>query len=124
MANVKYDYGDELGTLTQYNFRFLEQLWKDGSELRKELFNYTDEDRLRQWLKTKHNIMVADDVRIVILDLENARIKKFVENPQNEKFYALVLPPRPQGYPGNKQYRNMQAWNTAHYHAINDSYGM
>src|SRR3990172_12149551 len=124
MPATKHDYGDTLGTLTQHNFEFLRKLWDPESTLKRDLLSIPDENQLRRVLKDLYHVIVDDDVRIVIMDIENCSIKKFVDNPQNEKFYALVLPPKPRAFPQNREYQKMQGWNAAHYHAINDSYGM
>lgn len=123
MPAIKYDYGDELGVLAQTNFKFLTKLWASGSTLREQLFTQPDEASLREVLRG-FNIIVGSDVKILLVDIENARTKSFVTNPQTDNFYALVLPPAPRRHPSNAEYQKMQGWTAAHYHAINDSYGM
>ena len=47
-------------------------------------------------------------------------------NPSNDYFYLLILPPVPNNanYAGQPGYKDMQAWESAWYHAIVDGYGM
>jgi hypothetical protein len=47
-------------------------------------------------------------------------------DPNNNYFYLLVLPPVPTRYDPVAQpgYEEMQAWESAWYHAIVDGYGM
>jgi hypothetical protein len=124
MPATKHDYGEELGTLTQSNFKFLKKLWATGSTLRDDLFNERNEERLRATLGDL-GVKVDEDVKIVIVDIEKARIQSsFVNDPQRQNFYALVLPPAPRLNAGNAAYQTMQAWGAAYYHAVNDSYGM
>jgi hypothetical protein len=75
------------------------------------------------------SIGIPDDVRIMLVDIEAAAKKEYPPAivPGTDKFYVLILPPVPRrekGNPGDDAYKEMQAWNSAWYHAINDGYGM
>ena len=132
---TKHDYGDELGKLTQSNFRFLTELWdpNTGPALRNTLLNQPNLASLVAFLGGK-NIVVDPGVFVMVVDIQNAKVKYYVPpdfadgNPNGKDFYAVVLPPAPIGR-GNprsapKEYKAVQQWLTAHYHAVNDSYGM
>jgi hypothetical protein len=122
---TKHDYGDKLGELTQSNFEFLKELWDDstGPALRNQLLNQPNEASLRTFLDGK-GIKVAADVRIMVFDVLTLEKKSFVTSAATDKFYLLVLPPAPRRNPGQSPYKDIQCWLAAHYHAINDSYGM
>jgi hypothetical protein len=121
---TKPDYGEKIGEYTQHNYNFLKELWgANGMALRDTLINDRDEGRLRALLAEWH-IYVADNVRIMIVDVERAKTNSFVNNGETEDFYLLVLPPAPRRHPQEAGYKKMQGWASAYYHAITDSYGM
>lgn len=132
---TKHEYGDQLGILTQSNFRFLSELWDPnaGTTLRNNLFGQPDLASIRTFLGT-YGVLVDQNVYVMIVDIQNAKVKYYVPpdfadgNPHGKDFYAVVLPPAPlgRGNPRNAppEYKTMQQWLTAHYHAVNDSYGM
>jgi hypothetical protein len=125
MPLQKPDYSDQVGKVTQGNFEFLmNKLWTDsGSALRNKFVSAESEGELRA-LFNEFNIPVEANVRLAVFDPESMKLKSFVNNPAQEPFYVLVLPPRPRRHAGNKPYTEMQGWTAAHYHTINDSYGM
>jgi hypothetical protein len=118
----------ELGMLTQLNFNFLQELWGSrGDALRNSLWEKAesdDEPGLRALLLKKWKVKVPTGLRLMLVDVKGARSHSFVGNVRTEQFYVLVLPPRPTRDPRNKNYNDQQCWNSAHYHAVNDSYGM
>lgn len=119
----------QVGAATQRNYAFLEELWSArGPALRDQLFSQGSEASLRALLGA-WNIPIPDDVRIMLVDIEGAKTKVHSPAiiPSSDKFYVLILPPVPrreENKPGNDVYKEMQAWNSAWYHAINDGYGM
>ena len=124
----KPDYTDRIIQVTQSNFKFLlTDLWgPNGQALRDYLITTRDEAALRDRLVTSYKIEVEANSRLLIVDIAGARTNSFVTDASQQDFYVLVLPPKPRRTPPNDpgRYEEMQAWMTAHYHAINDSYGM
>lgn len=121
---------DEVGEVVQTNYEFLETLFdaRKGAKLRRQLWGQANEARLRAFLRTK-GIVVPAGVRIMLVDIENARTKVQPPaiDPKKDSFYVLVLPPMPRRKtkdPTKKDYKEMQAWKSAWYHASNDGYGM
>jgi hypothetical protein len=123
----KVDYSDRILEVTQTNFEFLlTKLWGPDAEakaLRDELITAESEAQLRASL-ARLNIEVLPGTKLMVVDIVGARTKSFVTSPGTEDFYVLVLPPKPRRHPGNDRYKEMQGWMAAHYHAVNDSYGM
>ena len=121
----KTDYSDRIIDVTQTNFEFLlKKLWgTGGAALRDQLITTQDEEVLRGLL-AEHKIEVEPNTRLMIVDIEGARMNNLVTNATTQDFYVLVLPPKPRRHPDNALYKEMQGWMTAHYHAVNDSYGM
>jgi len=113
-----------VGATIQTNYAFLEELWGErGPALREELFARPSEASLRSLLGA-WSITIADDVRIMLVDIESARVKTHGNiNPATESFYVLVLPPVPRRE-SEEIYKEMQAWTGAYYHAGSDGYGM
>jgi len=70
----------------------------------------------------------GDPLRIMLVDVQNAQTWQEPPpiNPVTDYFYLLVMPPVPSNpnYPGQPGYQDMQAWESAWYHAIVDGYGM
>lgn len=124
----KTDYTHKILEYTQINATFLKKLWgPEGDALRTKLIDTTDQDVLRGLL-AENGIPVDPGVRILIVDILNAKANGFNAGAASVDFYALVLPPSPRRSPtapdAKKLYDEMQTWFTAHYHAVNDSYGM
>jgi hypothetical protein len=124
----KTDYTHKILEYTQINAQFLKKLWgPEGDALRTKLIDTTDQDQLRGLL-AENGIPVDPGVRILIVDILNAKANGFNAGAASVDFYALVLPPSPRRSPAEpdakKLYDEMQTWFTAHYHAVNDSYGM
>lgn len=123
----KVDYSDKILEVTQTNYKFLlEKLWgpdEQAQALRDQLITTRNEAELRALLATL-GIEVEPSTKLMIVDVVGARTNSFVANAGTQDFYVLVLPPKPRRHPGNDRYKEMQGWMTAHYHAVNDSYGM
>ena len=121
---TKPDYLGMNGFYAQYNAEFLAKLWRAGGTLRHELLNETDEAKLRTTIKLEVKIDIPGDIRLVVYDIQTATQNSFVKDACQEKFYVLVLPPKPRRHPDQPEYEEMQRWASAYYHATTDSYGM
>jgi hypothetical protein len=132
-----------VGKVVDTNYKFLNHLWSEeklwgpsGQErtLRDHLFALSDEAALRaelalQGIKVDPPGGSQTPVRIMLVDIENARTKTYgtAINAGSDLFYVLVLPPklrRQTEDPSKEDYKRMQAWSGAWYHASNDGYGM
>ena len=128
----KLDYSDEVGEYTQTNYEFLmTKLWGSTGRQVRDQFIAAPNQAALQALLTEYKIPFDPNVRIAVVDLETARTNGLSETkanapavPATDDFYTLVLPPAPRRHPQEPHYREMQGWTSAHYHAINDSYGM
>jgi len=121
----KPDYSDQIVQYTQHYYAFLKELWGPGGEaLRQTLTTSRNEAELRDLLKAKAKIEIETTTRLVIVDILSTKTNSFVNNAATEDFYVLVLPPKPRRNPNDARYGELQGWSAAHYHAINDSYGM
>jgi hypothetical protein len=123
---TKPDLSRVIGTVTQQNYEFLKELWgSNGPALRDMLVSAAKQDELRDLL-VGWNIYVDSFVKVMIVDIENARTHtpEGPIDPMVDKFYVLVLPPVPRKHPKEPGYGMSQGWSTAYYHAITDSYGM
>ena len=123
------------GDSVRYYYDFLEHHWEGKQDwgnpptmtLRDYLFSQRSEEALRAAL-AEENILVDDDVRIMLLDVQTAKTKAFGEiDPKTEPFYVLVLPPKP--LDKNRQELEKarlddKAWASAWYHAGAYGYGM
>jgi len=133
----------KVGEVAKTNYEVLETLFDlddppEGKALRQQLFDQTSEASLRAVLNTAPwKIVVPDDVRLMVVDIENARTLTFrpaskkpgePDIDPSEKFYVLVLPPVPLNRktadPSRKDYKEAQAWAEAWYHATTDGHGM
>lgn len=126
MPLKKPNYSDRVGEVEQKNFGFLmNSLWdpEDGPGIRNRFISAPNEAALRA-LFIEFKIEVEAEVHLAVFDVESMKVKSFVENPATQDYYVLVLPPRPRRHTDNKPYTMMQGWAAAHYHTINDSYGM
>jgi hypothetical protein len=126
-----------VGNVVQINFAFLEHLWEEKPlwgepgkrlTLRDHLFGLQNTEELRTALALER-IYVDEGVRIMVVDIENARTNSYGPDikPEREQFYVLVLPPalrRETKDPTKEDYLHMQAWSGAWYHATSDGYGM
>jgi len=121
----KVDYSDKVGTYAQINYEFLmNKLWSPAGRQIRDQFIAAPTQAALQALLTEYKIPFEQNVRILVVDLETARTNGFSPNAAADDFYTLVLPPSPRRHPNEAHYREMQGWTSAHYHAINDSYGM
>jgi hypothetical protein len=134
---------EKVGAIVDVNHRFLKNLWSGdklwgnpGQErtLRDHLFDLADEQALRDALAQQGITVtpppgVQQPVRVMLVDIENARTKTYgpAIRARDELFYVLVLPPNPQRTthdPSKIDYKEMLAWSGAYYHASSDGYGM
>jgi len=122
---------NKIGQHVQINYKFIEKLFnKRGQKaFRDKLFSCADEAALRRALK-RLRIDVPNSVRIILVDIQYARMKSYPPhiNPTKDSFYMLVMPPVPTNKktadPKRTDYTEMQAWESAWLHAIVDGYGM
>jgi len=129
MPPAKYWDATKVGVQVQKTYDLLTTLFDDvkHKETRDKLFAFATEQELREEL-VRLGIPLLDNVRLMLVDIENARTKTFGPiDAANEQFYVLTLPPvprRPTADPGKQDYKRMQAWEGAWHHAIVDGYGM
>lgn len=144
MPAVKPYNEHEVGKVAQTNYAVLEQLFDldVGQALRNQLFGAASEANLQALLEAPPwKIVIPPGVRIMVVDIENARTKTFRPATKNdgepdidprEDFYVLVLPPVPRREAANPDAtprsihvsKETHAWSSAWYHAITDGYGM
>jgi hypothetical protein len=129
MPPAKYWDPLKVGDQVQKNYAFIAKLFDDTQQkqLRDRLFSYATEQELRAALEAE-GIPLLAGVRLMLVDIENARTKTYGPiNAATENFYLLTLPPvprRPTPDPGGQDYKRMQTWEGAWHHAIVDGYGM
>ena len=116
-----------VGTQAQANFELLQKLFSaaSGQTTRDSLFACASEEALRTTLGAA-GITIPAPIRIILVDVENARMKDFGAArgaPTNEDFYMLVLPPVPRRS-GDPKYVEAQTWEAAWHHAVVEGYGM
>jgi hypothetical protein len=130
---------DTVGPLTEALYRFLHyHLFVPGDQVRGALMNAGNEGQLRMMLG-QYGIFIPERIdmndpnsaplRIMLVDVQTANIWQEPGRPinyNNDYFYVLVMPPIPSNanYAGQPGYQDMQAWESAWYHAIVDGYGM
>jgi hypothetical protein len=128
----------QVGITTEHLFDFLQQLFGAGQgPFRANLFAAPNENQLRTMLGDWGIFIPAiiggpgsPPLRIMLVDVESARTWQDPTqppiNPAADYFYVLVMPPVPTRYAPGAQpgYEEMQAWESAWYHAIVDGYGM
>ncbi|HKA78322.1 MAG TPA: hypothetical protein VKD19_14570 [Pseudolabrys sp.] len=114
----------KLGHQVQTNYDFLDELFGTNQKaFRNKFFNCKTETALRRMLD-KEGVKVKRGVRIMLVDVENARTKSFGRiNPRRDDFYLLLMPPVPRRKK-SKDYKEDQSWEGAWHHAIVDGYGM
>lgn len=124
-----------IGVTTQHLYGFLQELFgNQGQALRDQLMHANDENQLRIMLGNWGILIPANvnglPLRIMMVDIQNARTwqdrNQNPIKPNTDYFYLLTLPPVPSNpnYAGQPGYKDMQAWESAWYHAIVDGYGM
>jgi len=113
----------------------------DGQTFRKNLRDFAKrntQQQLLDLLNNTHNLKIpatngADDqhgdpLKLMIVDIDlGAPYTASDVSPlpdENDAFYIFVIPPTPQRVPNNKAYQEMQAFESAWYHAIVDGYGL
>jgi hypothetical protein len=128
-------YYSKAGTTTQVLYAFVQELFDatNGPALRNQLMTAHDEDEVRAILNSRGIVIPrltgttgSAPVRIKIVDVQSARVweQQPAIDPNNDFFHVLVMPPVPSNYAGQPGYTDMQAWESAWYHAIVDGYGM
>jgi len=131
---------EEVGAHTQSYYAFAEMLWTSGSTVRNDLktASSVNEDTLRSKLGAFGIVIPPmtlephpQPLRIYVFDVENADLYNASPpiNPTTDSFYVFVMPPNPRGRPLSPhappdEYRDMQAWESAWYHAAVDGYGL
>jgi hypothetical protein len=121
---------DKVGEHAQNNYKFLEALFgpsslgppPTGQELRDYLLSNNDAT-LRADLAGWFGIVVPAGVRILIVDIENARTT-LTPDAIKDPYYVLVLPPSLRRKLNDDSYLDAQALSGAWYHATSDGYGM
>jgi hypothetical protein len=113
---------NSVGEHVQNNYEFFNDIF-DDKNYRDDLFAM-DQDGLRKELEKEYGLKIPPEVKIVLIDLESARMQPDDIDPTRDTFYQLVMPPTPRRHPGSPEYKHDQAWEDAWYHAIVDSYGM
>jgi hypothetical protein len=120
-------YASSPGATADHLKYFCDQLFGPNQKaFRDQFFTLGDEKQLRQLLGDNQVIIPPTDangnpVRIMVVDVEYARCFNYPPkiDPVNDLFYLLVMPPVPTKYD-----KEMQAWDSAWYHAIADGFGM
>lgn len=122
-ATKKFD-ERHVGLKIQHHYEFLERLWgPDGAGMRAAVDQAASEAALRDLLASWGIADIDADTRLMVIDVENARTKSYVTDPETQKFYVLVLPPK-LTRSGAGDFKEAQAWRGAYYHALSDGYGM
>jgi hypothetical protein len=124
------------GATTQTLYNFVQQLFSvGGTGIRNTLLAATNETQLRTML-AGYGISLpthiggpgSSSLRIMLVDIQSARCwqdpSQAPINPAADYFYVLVMPPVPTRYSGQPGYEEMQALESAFYHAAVDGYGM
>jgi hypothetical protein len=120
-----------------------------GPQLRKEIWEAND-TYLRNWIKDKYAYVLDPSIRIIIVDIQNGRVRFSDGNgctaaatngvggecsitargddPMTTYWYTLVIPPQPlqfgtSGTPDDGYVHEM-TWDSAWHHAIVYGYGM
>jgi hypothetical protein len=127
-------YANSPGATADDLYYFLQNCFQPnpkGNNFRNQFFDPAlTEDSARVLLMNNRIFVPQDDggkppnpIRLMFVDVQNAQVwqdpKKKKIDPVNDLFYLLVMPPTPQKYDPE-----MQAWESAWYHAIVDGYGM
>jgi hypothetical protein len=122
-AGPTKDYSD-IGKQVDANYDFLEKLFGSRQRVfRNSFFNCKTEAALRSKLR-RHKVNVARGIKIMLVDVENARCFSFSKiNPRRDRFYLLLMPPVPRRQK-SEDYKDDQSWEGAWHHAIVDGYGM
>jgi hypothetical protein len=132
-----YDYA-QVGVTTQHLYEFLQKLFGPGNAaFRANLLAAPDERQLRimlgDWgifIPTHIGATGSPPLRIMLVDIQSTHTwqdpTQAPINPDTDYFYLLVMPPVPTRYDPAVQpgYEEMQAWESAWYHAMVDGYGM
>jgi hypothetical protein len=132
-------YYSNAGNTAQYLYAFVQELFGTGGPaLRNQLMSAHDEDEVRAVLNSKGIVIPrlsggsgTSPLRIMLVDVQNAKTwqdRNYPNpiDPTTDYFYLLVMPPVPSNanYAGQPGYTDMQAWESAWYHAIVDGFGM
>jgi hypothetical protein len=128
----------QVGVTTQTLYNFVQQLFGPGGNvIRNTLLAAANETQLRTLLAGYGISLPANiggpgspppPLRIMLVDIQSARCWQDPSlgpiNPATDYFYVLVMPPVPTRYSGQPGYEEMQALESAFYHAEVDGYGM
>jgi hypothetical protein len=62
---------------------------------------------------------------MMLVDIENAITKSYINDPRKDPFYVMVIPPDLRKKPStDASYKEAQALSGAWFHATNDGWGM
>ena len=113
------------GAQAQLFYTLLEAIYSDP-QVRVALFNQQTEAALKNYLLTTWGIVIPDEVRMMLVDIENATCKSYVSiEPAKDSFYVMVIPPDLRRKPStDASYKEAQALSGAWFHATNDGWGM
>src|SRR5262249_7902378 len=116
---------DRTGEAAQNNYKFFEDCFdpdpKANKDFRDWFFNSTEHEVMKE-LRDTYGLDIPADTKLVVVDLQWARLQKWDLDPndKNQKFYQLIMPPRPTRWPDDKYYVESQQWEESWFHAIVD----
>jgi hypothetical protein len=115
---------DKVGEAAQHNYKFFEDCFDPGNGPFRDWFfaASTGEEDVRAKLKD-YKLVVPGSVKLVVVDLENARMRNWSLNPKTQDFYEFIMPPVPRRSEDD-DYVEGQLWEEAWFHAMVDGYGM
>jgi hypothetical protein len=123
----KKDYDEtKVGATLQGIYALSEILFDPKSQktFRDQFFDLAATEDTARELLGPYGIVVAPGVKIMVVDIENARTRTFgTIDAVKDDFYVFVMPPVPRRST-TKDYKDSQAWEGAWYHSIVDGYGM
>jgi hypothetical protein len=115
-----------VGQEAQEFYHLLEAIYDEDKPARKDIIASAEksEGDLRNYMKKEWQIEIPGDLRILVVDIQNARMIHHVPaiDPTKHSFYVMVIPPPIRIKDDN--YRHWQALSGAWFHAINDGWGM
>jgi len=115
---------DTIGQQAQLFYNLLEAIYSNPL-VRGDLFAQPSEAALKDYLLTTWGIAIPAEVRMMLVDIENARTKTYISDPGKEAFYVMVIPPALRRKPStDDSYKEAQALSGAWFHATNDGWGM
>jgi hypothetical protein len=115
---------DSVGQQAQLFYNFLEAVY-ENPQVRIDLFAKPSEAAVKDYLQTTWGIIIPDEVRMMLVDIENAITKSYINDPRKDPFYVMVIPPDLRKKPStDASYKEAQALSGAWFHATNDGWGM